>query len=299
MVNEAVTGASDMFAVALGPSVVGVAGASFALADPESLLAPFVVDDAPDFFVNVRAGDAPLSSWRVSNVEHVEVDREAAVVRMRLTEWEATFDIERRVVDARLEGAWTGALDSLFKTLVQLVALHDGTAAMFHGSSVVMDGAGYLFVGRSGAGKTTVADLSETAGGLVLSEEISCVSGFRDDGGLALQSVPLKHRRRRDVRPCRVPLAGVFDLEQATRDEVVPLARGDALRALLRCVTTGVRHERFLREAFALMSEMADRTPVSTLKFRNSAEFWEAIRSSAGGATALDSMHRPAEAGMS
>jgi hypothetical protein len=109
------------------------------------------------------------------------------------------------------------------------------------------------------------------------------LSGFRDGGELTLQSVPLRHRRRRVVRPCRVPLAGVFDLEQATRDEVAPLARGDALRALLRCVTTGVRHERFLRDAFALMSEMTDRTPVSTLKFRKSAEFWEAIRSSADG----------------
>jgi hypothetical protein len=168
-VNEKVTGASDKFAVALGPSVVAVTGASFALTDPESLFPLFVVDDAPDFLVKVQAGDAPLSSWRVSRVEHVAVEGDVPVVHMRLTEWDATIDLERRVADATLEGAWTGALDSFFKTLVQLLALHDGTAAMFHGSSVVMDGAGYLFVGRSGAGKTTVADLSEAAGGLVLS----------------------------------------------------------------------------------------------------------------------------------
>lgn len=272
--------ASDAFAVELGPSIVGVRGASFAVGDPESLLPPFLVEDTPDFWVNVRPGEAPVESWRSSRVEDVRVEGDAPVVRMRLTEWEATIDLGRRVADAKLGGAWTGAVDSLFKTLVQLIALHDGTAALFHGSSVVMDGAGYLFVGRSGAGKTTVADMSETVGGLVLSEEISCVTGFRSAGGLVLQGLPLKHRRRRVVHPCRVPLVGVFDLVQATRDEVIPLARGEALRSLLRAVTTGVRHQRFLSDAFVLMSDMVDRTPVSALRFRKSAEFWQAIHRS-------------------
>ncbi len=265
-----------------GPTVLGVRGAAFALADRESLLPPFVVDATPDFDVVVRAGAAPRSEWRFSRVEDVRVDAAVPAVTMRLTEWDATMDLQRRVAEAQLKGAWLGALDSLLKSLVQVVVLHDGSGAMFHGASVVMDGAGYLFVGRSGAGKTTVADLSEAVGAQVLSEEIACVSGFRRGDGLLLESVPLRHRRRRDVMPCSVPLAGVFDLEQAARDEALPLDRGDALRALMRTVTTGVRHEHFLRRAFALMSDMAVRTPVFKLKFRKSSDFWRAIRSGTG-----------------
>jgi hypothetical protein len=276
------TDPSDSFAVRFGPAVFGVTGASFALADPESLLPPFLADSLPDFKVHVQTGDVPRSEWRFSRVESVSVDEAAPVVHMRLTEWEATMDLERRVAEARLKGAWIGALDSLFKTLVQLVLLHDGTGAMFHGASVVMDGVGYLFVGRSGAGKTTVADLSETVGAQVLSEEIACVSGFGEGGGLVLESVPLRHRRRRVVLPCRVPLAGVFDLVQAERDAVVPLSRGEALGALMRSVTVGVRHERFLSRAFVMMDDMLDRTPVCALEFRKTAAFWQAIDRAVG-----------------
>lgn len=271
------TGQDGMFTVRFGPTCFTVTGAPFAVADATSLLRSFLVAVPGDFSVVASAGNAARASWRFSRVHEVHVCQDGGVVQMRLTEWQAAIDLLRRTAHVRLLGPWTEALDSFFKTLVQLVLLHDGTGVMFHGASVVQNGAGYLFVGPSGAGKTTVADLSETIGAVILSEEIACVSGFRDAGGLVLESVPLRHRRHREVRPCRVPLVGAFELCQATDDEVVRLARGEALGALMRSVTTGVRHEHFLRRAFDMMDQMIRQTPVATLRFRKDTTFWSAI----------------------
>jgi hypothetical protein len=269
-------GSPDAFALRLGPSIVLLKGARFALEDRRSLLPSFVVEAEPDFRVDVRAGATPRDAWRLSRVEHVAVEDTA--VSMRVTEWDAEIRLADREARVHTLGPWAGAVDSFLKTLVQLLALHDGTGALFHASSVVMEGRGYLFVGRSGAGKTTVADLSEAVGGVVLSEEMSCVSSVPSDGRVDLLSLPLHHRRRREVVPYRVPLAGVFELVQASTCEVSRLGQGDGVRALMRTVTTGVRDPRFLTRAFDMVREVAGLTSVASLRFRKDASFWEAIR---------------------
>jgi hypothetical protein len=89
----------------------------------------------------------------------------------------------------------------------------------------------------------------------------------------------------------------VFTLVQDDRDAVTRLARGEAFKALLRCVTTGVRHERFLRLAFVLMDEMVDRVPVYELRFRKSADFWSTIRESMAAAPRSGVRAEAAESG--
>ena len=267
-----------MMAVEVGPSIVGVAGAEFALGDEASLLPAFSCPSHPDFTVYFRPGRTPLSAWRRSRVERVEVERGGLLVRMAVTEWSARIDLEAREAVVHLPGPWPAAIESFFKTLVQLITLHDRSGLVFHAAAVACEGQGYLFVGPSGAGKTTVAGLSEEVGATVLSEEIACVCNRNGTGEYMVRSLPVRHRGRRVVTRCSVPLARVFTLQQGPTDRVVPLAADQGLRALLRTVSVGVRAPYFLRQAFVGCARLAAAVPVEELEFTLSTAFWRRIR---------------------
>jgi len=64
------------------------------------------------------------------------------------------------------------ALDSLLRILLTMVLLPQ-SGFLLHGATIVRDGRAYIFFGRSGAGKSTVASLSPE--GSVLTDEISLV----------------------------------------------------------------------------------------------------------------------------
>ncbi len=78
-------------------------------------------------------------------------------------------------------------------------------AALMHASGVIRGGAGFLFVGASGAGKSTVADLSQDD--TVINDEV-CLVEF-GGGGPVLHSTPFNGLYRRK-QAGRAPLRAVL-----------------------------------------------------------------------------------------
>ncbi len=100
-------------------------------------------------------------------------------------------------------------------------------AGLVHSSALVIDGRGYLFCGRSGAGKTTIARLWKQRGGMLLCDDRNIVRWM--NGCPFVCSTPW-HGEDPEVNPVNVPLGGIFHLHQApeNRVEEIPMTQAVA-----------------------------------------------------------------------
>jgi hypothetical protein len=164
------------------------------------------------------------------------------------------------------------ALDSLLRILLTMVLLPQ-RGFLLHGATVVRDGRAYIFFGRSGAGKSTVASLSPE--GTVLTDEISLLR--YSDGCWQAHGTPFWGEFRAAGQNRLVPVAGLYLLKQAAEERLETLDVKQALRALLPCVLFFANekpaHETLLRTLLGLVEQI----PCHRLYFRRNAEFWRVV----------------------
>jgi hypothetical protein len=142
---------------------------------------------------------------------------------------------------------------------------------LLHACGVVRHGAGHVFVGPSGAGKTTVAQLA--AGyGQVLSDENVVLRA--NTPGPELWSTPFWGFSTPPelIARARVtaPLRAVYILAQTAGFTLTPLTPGKAVLALLSSEKVAV-------ERLAAAQRLVERTPVYRLGFRPTSELWELL----------------------
>jgi hypothetical protein len=179
-----------------------------------------------------------------------------------------------------------GVFENFLRVLVAYRLLELG-GAVLHSAGVVRDGAAFLFLGRSGAGKTTAARLSLARGAEVLSDDLNALvvgSAGHGAGGGAGGCVVLKLPftgdlgERRALRP-PLPLGGLLRLAQDSVDALAPLSRAETLACLLACApfvnVDPHRRERLEEVLLALAAAAAPRA--YTLRFSLSGGFWSII----------------------
>jgi hypothetical protein len=148
-------------------------------------------------------------------------------------------------------------------------------AGILHGSAIVLDGQGYIFCGRSGAGKTTISRLWRQAGARILNDDRVIVR--RQDGRITVAATPwhgLEHEMNTDI----VPLRGIFHLHQAPRHQ---LHRIGASEAVARALATAVAPF-YLRGAMEritdLWTDVTERVPSWILDFTPTPDVVEFVR---------------------
>jgi hypothetical protein len=179
-----------------------------------------------------------------------------------------------------------GVFENFLRVLVAYRLLELG-GAVLHSAGVVKDGAAFLFLGRSGAGKTTAARLSLARGAEVLSDDLNAlvIGGARGGacggaGGVVVLKLPFTGDlgERRALRP-PVPLGGLLRLAQDSTDALAPLSRAETLACLLACApfvnVDPHRRERLEQVLLALAAAAAPRA--FTLRFSLSGGFWSIL----------------------
>lgn len=124
-------------------------------------------------------------------------------------------------------------------------------AVVLHACGVVVDGRGYVFCGRSGIGKTTMARLWRNRGAILLNDDRIILRVV--DGEVRLFSSPW-HGEEREVKAGNVPLAAFFHLTQAPAHQLTPLS--GALPGA-RLVATAIAPF-YAADGIALLLEQAD-----------------------------------------
>lgn len=189
-------------------------------------------------------------------VHELAIEHAPGVVRLDGRGWKARLRTESPVEgEILLAEAVPDDLVAVVENTLRVMAayrLHRAGGVLLHSAGVVSNGRAYLFVGRSGAGKTTFARRSLSEGRAVLSDDLNAI--LPGSGGLRVRQVPFAGElgvsplggARRDY-----PLAGIYGLAHLADAEapavVSPLPPSEAL-GLLLCAASGVNGDPERRE---------------------------------------------------
>lgn len=201
---------------------------------------------------------------------------EPGMLRGESPGFECTFE-DARLLLGDLQAEFRGvrheyALDSLIRILLT-VALLPKQGFLLHASSVVRDGRAYIFMGRSGAGKSTVASLSPE--GSVLTDEISLLRLER--GAWRAHGTPFWGEFRAAGHNHNYPVAGIYCLTQAPEDKVIPLRPKELLRAMLPCVLFFSPAQEANEALLNILMKFVHEVPCFRLHFRKGKAFWDEV----------------------
>lgn len=147
--------------------------------------------------------------------------------------------------------------------------LADRQACYLHSAGMNIDGHGYLFVGHSDAGKSTMMKLLRGRG-VILGDDRNIVrkwpGGFRVHGTWSHGELP-------DVSSVSVPLRGIFYIEQAKSNEIIPIkSKQERLGKVLSHVIRGLVTEDWWEKILALAGDITCEVPAFLLKFDKSGQ---------------------------
>lgn len=224
-----------------------------------------------------RVASGRYGAFRDAEVEAFSISVERRK-RRRKSKAEFQYDLEGAVLESSgTKSSFQGvgheyALDSLLRIQLSWMLLVRW-GFLLHAATVTRNGWAYIFTGRSGAGKSTVASLAPE--GSVLTDEISLVR--REEGEWRAYGTPFWGEFRAAGRNVSAPVKGIFRLIQATENRVEAMESREFLKTLMPNILFFSRE----REANARLLEIAERASNEVagyaLAFRKDASFWKAL----------------------
>ena len=153
-------------------------------------------------------------------------------------------------------------------------------AVNLHASTAVLDGRSALFMGHSGAGKTTIAELAHSLGAPILSDDRTII-GMRD--GTPWSWGTPWHGSGRFTSSRSAPVGGIFLLVQAPEERLVPIAPARAWKEMFIRLIHQKLSETEVTDAFAVLDRLSASVPMWELHFRPVPEAIDTVRAALGG----------------
>jgi len=239
-------------------------------------------DDAPDETValHVVPGEAPhLPRQGADKTEiQVESDRIRMVRGRAVGVWEKDRHrarVEQRASDFETEEKIPDYACDSFVRVILCHHLLDRGALLVHSAGIARGDDGYVFAGRSGAGKSTVARLSADMS-RILADDVTIVSPHGQHGAL-LSGTPYCGALTPGGRNETVPLRGFYFLRQAHRNQRRRLSRPEAISRLLQSVVFFDESPDATASILDNVDALSARVPCYELEFVKDASFWRCI----------------------
>ena len=160
--------------------------------------------------------------------------------------------------------------------LLVISLLGQGRGVEIHGCGVADGSNGYLFVGQSGAGKTTIARLWQAEPGAVILSDDRVVLRSEADG-IWMYGTPW-HGEEPLASPGRVRLAGVFFLKHHDRHEMASVTRVDGVTRLFASSFPPFHDAHALDFTLAFIDSIVARVPCFELRFTPDATVLDLVR---------------------
>ena len=155
-------------------------------------------------------------------------------------------------------------------------ALLHRKAFYFHSCGLIVDGNGLLFIGHSRAGKTTVAKLFADRAE-VLCDDRNIVRHWPGQGWCVYGT--WSHGELSRVSPFSAPLKGMFFLEKARDNTMIPIENPMEIRKrLFPCLVRPLVNPQWWEEIWPLVSNIAAAIPAYVLRFDRSGAIVPLIR---------------------
>ncbi|WP_135568148.1 hypothetical protein [Solemya elarraichensis gill symbiont] len=150
---------------------------------------------------------------------------------------------------------------------------------LLHSGGFIHDGLAWLFVGVSGAGKTTLTRIAHEGGATILSDDINVL--FRDsEGDFLATPVPFSGEFRRQHNMTggsgeALPVGGIFRIEKSDKLIIKPLEAVSQQVTLLSNMPFVNNIPEYADNVDAVVSTLANRHPLQTLQFSKELQFNE------------------------
>lgn len=175
-----------------------------------------------------------------------------------------------------LEGGrvFAAICENFLRALVAHRLLRRG-GLLLHASAATRGGETVVFVGRSGAGKTTIAKLLKAEGADVVSDDIVAVAP--DGGGFSVLPSPFGTDFRGTPGPAR-RLGALVSLRKGTEHAARPQAPAAAVAAVVACAPYVNRDPHRTEDVIAAGARLAQAVPVKVvLTFAPRDGIWNAL----------------------
>jgi hypothetical protein len=163
------------------------------------------------------------------------------------------------------------ALNSFLRFVYSLVLLKEA-GFLVHASGLIKNQKGYIFPGKSGVGKTTIARLSP--GATLLSDDIPLVK--MADTPL-LFGTPFWGDLAVGGEKTSAPLAGIYFPVKDKKNYAESLKPRQVFERLLPNVVFFFKNEKFSKQLFNLCFDLATKVPGYELHFLPDISFWECM----------------------
>lgn len=223
----------------------------------------------PDIHIRLHCSPSPPTRARP---ETVQVRRAEGGWRFVYNSFVADVSDDASAADLTcLRNAYT--VDSFLRALLALyLPFHQGV--LMHAGALRHEGRGYVFAGRSGAGKSTVAKLLKDDAD-VLSDELVAIR--QTSAGWLVYGTPFWGEFARAGINQHALLGLICLLAKDTRHSLEPLPRRDALTALLQCSVQFGEGARIAEAMLNTVSALVRVVPVYRLRFLPDKGFWALV----------------------
>jgi hypothetical protein len=158
-----------------------------------------------------------------------------------------------------------GPLDYPLDEVLVAHLLGRGRGVELHSCGIIDSaGRGHLFVGVSGAGKTTTARLWGEDAKAIVSDDRVIIR--EQDGVMRMYGTPW-HGEARLSLAVSAPLAGVYLLMQSTSNELRAIPRAEAVARLFGCAFPPLYDAAAVDFTLNFLDRIAERVPVRELRF--------------------------------
>jgi hypothetical protein len=173
------------------------------------------------------------------------------------------------VISVYNELALKHALMNLFSAFL----IHHNWGLLVHSSCAVEHGAAHLFAGHSGAGKSTVAKLSNPRN--LLSDEAAIIKITK--GSITCYDSPFRSELKSSNLQDVYPLKSIQLLNQALQNERIMLNKADALINLIDKVFYWPHCAAETTRIIQMLMLLVKQVPIYELHFQKNNTFWELI----------------------
>ena len=160
--------------------------------------------------------------------------------------------------------------DQIF--LSQVLSRRNG--CYYHSDGMIIDGNGYLFVGHSGAGKSTIATMLQDKGEILCDDRMIVRKrneDFKIYGNWSHGTLPI-------VSASSAVLKAIFFLNQSEKNIIEPVKKTmDRVKTLISCMVKPLNTDKWWNSSLDLIEDIAETVPCYNLFFNRNGTIYEEI----------------------